>query len=70
MATSASAKSNNASSGGGSSGGPSNTTPAPKSQNNVYYKNCSEVRAAGKAPIYRGQPGYAKHLDGDGISCE
>ena len=46
--------------------------PAPKQQDNVYYKNCSAVRAAGKAPIYRGQPGYASHLDrdGDGIACE
>lgn len=46
--------------------------PAPKQQEHVHYKNCSEVRAAGKAPIYRGQPGYASHLDrdGDGIACE
>lgn len=38
----------------------------------VYYKNCSAVRAAGKAPLYRGQPGYASHLDRDhdGIACE
>src|SRR5664279_3550401 len=38
----------------------------------VYYQNCSAVRAAGKAPLYRGQPGYAAHLDrdGDGIACE
>lgn len=36
------------------------------------YRNCSEVRAAGKAPIYRGQPGYASHLDrdNDGVACE
>lgn len=46
--------------------------PAPKSPSKVYYKNCAAVRAAGKAPLYRGQPGYAKHLDrdGDGIACE
>lgn len=38
----------------------------------VYYKNCDAVRAAGKAPLYRGQPGYSKKLDrdGDGIACE
>ncbi|RNL75440.1 excalibur calcium-binding domain-containing protein [Nocardioides marmorisolisilvae] len=38
----------------------------------VYYKNCDAVRAAGKAPIRRGDPGYARHLDrdGDGIGCE
>lgn len=36
------------------------------------YKNCDEVRAAGKAPLLRGQPGYRKGLDreGDGIACE
>lgn len=38
----------------------------------VYYQNCDAVRAAGAAPIYRGQPGYAEHLDrdGDGVGCE
>lgn len=38
----------------------------------VYYKNCRAVRAAGAAPLYRGEPGYAPHLDrdGDGIACE
>lgn len=38
---------------------------------NVYYKNCDAVRAAGAAPIKRGDPGYAKHLDrdGDGQGC-
>ena len=38
----------------------------------AYYKNCTEVRAAGKAPLYRGQPGYASHLDrdNDGVACE
>ena len=46
--------------------------PAPKAPSKVYYKNCAAVRAAGKAPLYRGQPGYARHLDrdGDGIACE
>lgn len=40
--------------------------------NNVYYKNCGEVRAAGAAPIHLGEPGYAKHLDrdGDGMGCD
>lgn len=38
----------------------------------VTYRNCDAVRAAGKAPLYSGQPGYGKHLDrdGDGIACE
>jgi hypothetical protein len=36
------------------------------------YANCAAVRAAGAAPIRRGEPGYAAHLDrdGDGIACE
>ena len=44
---------------------------APRSAN-VYYANCDAVRAAGADPIYRGQPGYAGHLDrdNDGIACE
>lgn len=43
--------------------------PAPSS---VYYKNCAAARAAGAAPVRRGQPGYGKHLDrdGDGVGCE
>ncbi|MBX6395079.1 MAG: thermonuclease family protein [Alicyclobacillaceae bacterium] len=41
-------------------------------QQTVYYRNCSEVRAAGKAPLHRGEPGYRPELDrdGDGIACE
>jgi len=39
---------------------------------NVYYANCSAARAAGAAPVRRGDPGYAPHLDrdNDGIGCE
>jgi hypothetical protein len=38
----------------------------------VYFKNCSQARSAGAAPIRRGEPGYGSHLDrdGDGIACE
>jgi hypothetical protein len=38
----------------------------------VYYANCSEARAAGAAPIHRGEPGYASHLDrdNDGVGCD
>ncbi|MFD7018304.1 excalibur calcium-binding domain-containing protein [Streptomyces sp. NPDC059161] len=38
----------------------------------VYYKNCAAARAAGVAPLHRGDPGYDSHLDrdGDGIACE
>jgi hypothetical protein len=36
------------------------------------YANCDAVRAAGAAPVRRGDPGYAPHLDrdGDGVGCE
>lgn len=45
---------------------------APLPSSSVHYKSCSEARAAGVTPIYEGQPGYGKHLDGDGdgIACE
>ncbi|WP_203230282.1 excalibur calcium-binding domain-containing protein, partial [Segeticoccus rhizosphaerae] len=38
----------------------------------VYYTNCDAARAAGAAPVHRGDPGYARHLDrdGDGVGCE
>ncbi len=36
------------------------------------FANCSEARAAGAAPVRRGDPGYGPHLDrdNDGIGCE
>jgi micrococcal nuclease len=38
----------------------------------IVYANCKEVRAAGKAPLRKGEPGYSSKLDGDGdgIACE
>ena len=38
----------------------------------VYYANCSEARAAGVAPLFEGDDGYAPHLDRDhdGVACE
>jgi hypothetical protein len=38
----------------------------------VVYANCAAARAAGAAPIHRGEPGYSLALDrdGDGIACE
>jgi hypothetical protein len=38
----------------------------------VTYAGCNEVRAAGKAPLTAGQPGYRTEMDGDGngIACE
>lgn len=49
------------------------TTPPPAAgDGDVYYKNCDAVRAAGKAPLYAGQPGYSLKLDRDkdGVACE
>ena len=59
-------KSNSASAASGSS------QSATGSEDNVYYNNCSEVRAAGKAPLNAGQPGYRAGLDrdNDGVACE
>jgi hypothetical protein len=39
---------------------------------NVYYENCDAARAAGAAPVYRGEPGYRAGLDrdDDGVGCE
>jgi hypothetical protein len=46
--------------------------PQPQAPANVYYANCTAARAAGAAPIYRGQPGYRPALDrdNDGVACE
>jgi Excalibur calcium-binding domain. len=46
--------------------------PEASSAPEVYYANCSEARAAGAAPVYANDPGYAPHLDRDhdGIGCE
>lgn len=47
--------------------------PAPaQAPSSAYYSTCDDVRAAGRAPLYRGQPGYSSHLDrdGDGVACE
>jgi len=47
---------------------PAAPAPAPA----AYYANCSAAKAAGAAPLYRGQPGYSSSLDrdGDGVACE
>jgi hypothetical protein len=54
---------------------PAPVQPAPVQlppAGSVSYANCTAVRAAGAAPIHRGDPGYAAKLDrdGDGIGCE
>ena len=36
------------------------------------WHGCNAARAAGTAPIYRGEPGYRAQMDGDndGVACE
>lgn len=54
------------------------TTPPPPpatretGSGSVYYANCTAARAAGAAPLHRGDPGYRPALDrdSDGIACE
>ena len=43
-----------------------------EADDSVHYAGCNEVRAAGKAPLLAGQPGYREDMDGDrdGIACE
>ncbi|HCY15046.1 MAG TPA: YHYH domain-containing protein [Curvibacter sp.] len=61
-------------SGGGSSSVNSPSKPAANSNETRArpFANCSEARAAGAAPVYRGDPGYGPHLDrdNDGVGCE
>ena len=47
-------------------------TPAAQADSGVYYANCAAARAAGAAPLNRGEPGYRAGLDRDhdGIACE
>lgn len=57
----------------GSEAGSSATRPAYAARADAkYYPNCAAVRAAGAAPIHRGEAGYGTHLDRDGDSkaCE
>ncbi|PEL80441.1 excalibur calcium-binding domain-containing protein [Bacillus wiedmannii] len=48
------------------------TQPAVSNNSNVTYANCAAVKSAGKAPLYRDQPGYSSKLDrdDDGVACE
>jgi hypothetical protein len=49
-------------------------TPTPPPANGGAFANCDAVRAAGKAPLVRGDPAYAANpsldRDKDGIACE
>jgi uncharacterized protein DUF1524/excalibur calcium-binding domain-containing protein len=46
--------------------------PTPASAPGVGYANCTAARAAGAAPLHRGDPGYSPAMDGDGdgTACE
>lgn len=59
----------------GSSGGSrraARSRPQALSGGGGAFVNCSAARAAGAAPVMRGEPGYGPHLDrdDDGIGCE
>ncbi|WP_374471188.1 thermonuclease family protein [Phenylobacterium sp.] len=58
--------------GNGRKGPPAVAAEAVPSSGRGAFRNCAEARAAGAAPLYRGQPGYGAHMDGDGdgIACE
>ncbi|ANE43132.1 excalibur calcium-binding domain-containing protein [Deinococcus puniceus] len=45
---------------------------AEAAANSVFFASCAAARAAGAAPIRRGQPGYRAAMDGDGdgVACE
>ena len=47
----------------------SESTPEPQKE---FYANCKEAKAAGAAPMYKGDPGYRSELDRDkdGIACD
>lgn len=46
------------------------TQPRLPSNGQVRYENCAAARASGAAPVYADDPGYGRHLDGDGVACE
>lgn len=49
-----------------------NRAVASSARPSVLFRNCDDARAAGAAPLYRGQPGYRAEMDGDddGVACE
>jgi len=55
-----------------SGSGTSRSSSRRAASGNSYFRNCSAARAAGAAPVHRGDPGYARRLDrdGDGVGCE
>jgi micrococcal nuclease len=55
-----------------SGGSDPNASETRRPSSEVFYRYCDEARAAGVAPLYRGDPGYRSALDadGDGVACE
>ena len=51
---------------------PAAPQPRVSSGGSAYYANCTAARAAGAAPLHRGDAGYRSKLDrdDDGIACE
>ncbi|MEC5148550.1 DUF1524 domain-containing protein [Cryobacterium sp. GrIS_2_6] len=51
---------------------PAAPAPAPVAPSDVYYENCTAVKAAGAAPIRAGDPGWQSKFDRDkdGVGCE
>ena len=51
---------------------PSRIAPLRVPRDPSVFANCAAARAAGTAPVRRGEPGYGPHLDrdGDGVGCE
>ena len=51
---------------------PARALSAVSSVSRREFANCAQARAAGAAPVRRGDPGYGRHLDrdGDGVACE
>ncbi|MCL6729181.1 excalibur calcium-binding domain-containing protein [Sphingomonas hankyongi] len=56
---------------GGTSSRSRSSSLVPQKSGAAYH-NCTAARAAGAAPVMRGDPGYGPHLDrdNDGIGCE
>ena len=56
---------------GSGEGSEEEATPEPEPQKE-FYANCKEAKAAGAAPLYKGDPGYRPELDRDkdGIACD
>lgn len=54
------------------SAGSGSGSAEPNADENAGFGSCDEARAAGAAPVRRGDPGYSTELDGDGdgVACE